>query len=62
MSVCWSVCRSVCRSVCLSPHHADNSTMSASIEMGLAQNESQVFWNLKVYFYKSKYASIHPHE
>ena len=43
-----------------SDHHADISDVSAAIEMGLAQNETWVIWDLKVYFYKSKRASIHP--
>ena len=49
-------------SICLSDRHADISAMSAVIEMGLAWNESWVFRDLKVYFYKSKRISIHPYE
>ena len=42
--------------------HAGISPVSASIETGLARNESSAFWDLKVYFYKSKRLTIHPHE
>ena len=42
--------------------HAGISAVSAYIETGLAQNESWDFWDLRVYFYKSKCASIHPHK
>ena len=41
----------VCLSVCTF-WHADNSTMSVWIEMRLARNESCVFEDHKVYFYK----------
>ena len=43
-----SVCLSVRPSVCL--RHADNSAVSAQTETELAQNESCVFENHKVYF------------
>ena len=39
---------SVCPSVFF-PHQADNSAISASIDAGLAQNQSYVLWHLKVY-------------
>ena len=32
------------------PRQADNSAASASIDAGLAQNQSYVLWHLKVYF------------
>ena len=41
----------------LSDCHIDNSTMSASIETGVAQNESCVFWDHGVYF-KSQYVQL----
>ena len=48
-------------SVCLSayfPHHVKNSATLALIETEFAWSESCVFWDHKVYFYKSKCASI----
>ena len=36
--------------VCLSDRDTDISAVSAWIEVGLAQNESWVFWDHKVYF------------
>ena len=47
---------------CLSDCHASILAVSASIETGLVWNESWVFWHPRVYFYKSKRGSIHPHE
>ena len=50
-------------SVCLSVHlhfwHADNSTVCALIETGLARNESCVFEEHKVYFYKPTEPTVH---
>ena len=50
---------SVCLSVCLHFWHADNSAVFASIETGLARNESCVFKQHKVYFYKLAEPTIH---
>ena len=52
---------SVCPSVCTF-WHADISAMSAQIETGLAQNESCVFEDHKVYFYKSILPTVHRQE
>ena len=57
-SVCLSVCLSVCPSVCTF-WHADISAVSARIETGLARNESCVFEDHKVYFYKSIVPTVH---
>ena len=48
-------------SVCLSVRlrHADISAVSARIETGLTQNESCVFEDHKVYFYKSIVPTVH---
>ena len=45
---------SVCLSVCLSGTfwHADISVVSASIETGLARNDTYVFWLQQVFSYK----------
>ena len=53
MSVCPSDC-----SFC----HADNSAVSARIEMGLVRNEICVFEDHKVYLYNSIVPSIHQQE
>ena len=53
---------SVCLSVCLHFWHADNSAVSASIETGLARNESCVCKQHKVYFYKLTEPTIHRQE
>ena len=42
--------------------YADNSAVPASIEMRLTQIESCVFWDHKVYFYKSTCANTYQHE
>ena len=39
--------------------HADNSAVFASIETGLARNESSVFKQYKIYFYKLTEPTIH---
>ena len=57
-----SVCLSVCLSVRLHFWHADNSTVCALMEMGLARNVSCVFEQHKVYFYKSTEPTIHRQE
>ena len=49
---------SICLSVCTF-WHTDNSAMSAQIEMGLAQNESCVFEDHKVHFYKPIVLTVH---
>ena len=52
-------------SVCLSIYcfwHADNLAVSASIEAGLAQNESCVFKEHKVYFQKPTEPTVHQQE
>ena len=49
-------------SVCLHFWHADNSPVSARIEMGLARNESCVFEDHKVYFYKPMVPIVHRQE
>ena len=49
----------VCPSVCLHFWHADNSAVSARIETGLARNESCVFEDHKVYFYKPIVPTVH---
>ena len=46
-------------SVCLHFWHADNSAVSARIETGLARNESCVFEDHKVYFYKPIVPTVH---
>ena len=51
-------CLSVCLSVCTF-RHADNSAVSAQIETGLARNESCVFEDRKVYFYKPMAPTVH---
>ena len=53
---------SVRPSVCLSDRHADFSVVYASIETRLARNESWIFWDHEVYFYKSTRAITHLHE
>ena len=52
---------SVCLSVCTF-WHADNSAVSARIETGLARNESCVFEDDKVYFYKPIVPTVHRQE
>ena len=47
---------------CLHFWHADNSAVSARIETGLAQNESCVFEDPKVYFYKPIVRTVHRQE
>ena len=42
--------------------HADISAVSARIETGLARNESCVFEDHKVYFYKSIVPTVHRQE
>ena len=42
--------------------HADNSAVSARIEAGLARNESCVFEDDKVYFYKPIVPTVHRQE
>ena len=49
---------SVCPSVCTF-WHADISAVSAQIETGLAQNESRVFEDHKVYFHKPIVPTVH---
>ena len=46
-------------SVCLHFWYADNSAVFAPIETGLAQNESCVFKEYKVYFYKPTKPTVH---
>ena len=53
-----SVCLSVRPSVCTF-WHADNSAVSAWIETGLARNESCIFEDHKVYFYKPIVPTVH---
>ena len=53
---------SVSLSVCLHFWHADNSAVSARIETGLARNESCVFEDHKVYFYKPIVPAVHRQE
>ena len=53
---------SVRPSVCLHFWHADNSAVSARIETGLAQYESCVFGDHKVYFYKPIVPTVHRQE
>ena len=55
--------------VCLSVHpfvytfwHANYSAVSARIETGLAQNESCVFEDHRVYFYKPIVPTVHRQE
>ena len=52
---------SVCLSVCTF-WHADISAVSTRIETGLARNESCVFEDHKVYFYKSIIPTVHRQE
>ena len=52
---------SVCPSV-LTFWHADISVVSASIEMRLARNQSYVFGDHRVYFYKPTEPTIHRQE
>ena len=49
-------------SVCPSDRHADISAVSAAIETGLARNEKTGSFGTSEYIYKSKRASIYPHE
>ena len=42
--------------------HVDNSAVSVRIKMGLAQNESCVFEDHKVYFYKPIVPTVHRQE
>ena len=56
-----SVCLSIRLSICTF-WHADNSAMSARIATGLARNESCVFEDHKVYFYKPIVPAVHPQE
>ena len=56
-----SVYLSVRPSVCTF-WHADISAVSARIETGLARNESCVFEDHKVYFYKSIVPTVHRQE
>ena len=49
---------SVCLSICTS-WHADNSVMSAWIKTRRARNESCVFEDHKVYFYKPILPTVH---
>ena len=53
---------SVCPSVRLHFWHTDNSAVSAQIETRLARNESCVFEDHKVYFYKSIVPTVHRQE
>ena len=53
---------SVCLSVRLHFWHADNSVVCALIETGLARNESCVFREHKVYFYKPTEPTVHRQE
>ena len=55
------VCLSIRPSACTF-WHADNSAVSARIEMGLARNESCVFEDHKVYFYKLVVPTVYPQE
>ena len=55
-------CLSVCLSVRLHFWHADNSAVCTLIEIGLARNESCVFEEHKVYFYKSTEPTVHRQE
>ena len=50
------------KAVCLHFWHADNSAVFASIETGLARNESCVFKEHKVYFYKPTEPTVHRQE
>ena len=53
---------SVCLSVRLHFWHAHNSVVGALIKMGLTRNESCVFEEHKVYFYKPTEPTVHRQE
>ena len=49
-------------SVCPSDRPADISAVSAWIDVGLARNESCVFWNHVVCLYESSSTMVRPHK
>ena len=49
-------------SVCLHFWYTDISAVSTRIETGLARNESCIFEDHKVYFYKPIVPTVHPQE
>ena len=56
-----SVCLFVCLSAC-TYWHADNSAVTASIEMGLAEIKSCVFKDHRVYLQKSTELTVYEHK